>query len=51
MNTLMILCTAVALCGQPKEASRASGDDFGSISGQIQWEGERPAPKPDLVMD
>ena len=51
MNSLTILCTAAALCAQPKDAYKEAGDDFGSISGQIVWEGERPAAKPDLVME
>jgi plastocyanin len=32
-------------------AQPALGDEFGSISGKIVWEGERPAPKPDIAME
>jgi plastocyanin len=32
-------------------SNNPSGDDFGSIAGKIVWEGEKPAPKPDLAMD
>jgi plastocyanin len=28
-----------------------SGDDFGSITGKVVWEGEKPAAKPDHAMD
>jgi plastocyanin len=44
MLTLSLLLAAGALAGEPTKAN----DDFGSIAGKITWEGERPAPKPDI---
>ena len=49
MNTLMLLCAAAALSSLPTGPAR-TGDEVGSITGQILWDGERPAPKPDLEM-
>ncbi len=49
MNTLLLLCAVSALSARDGETPGTS-DEVGSISGQIMWEGERPAPKPDLVM-
>lgn len=48
MLTLTLLLAASAL-GTSDPAS--PGDEIGSISGKVMLEGERPAPKPDLVMD
>ena len=47
MLSLTLLLAASALSGSNPPAS----DDFGSIAGKIVWEGEKPAPKPDLPMD
>lgn len=47
MITLSLLLAAGALHASPA-TSVSLGDDFGSISGKVVWEGERPAPRPDL---
>jgi plastocyanin len=48
----MILTTALLAAAALGAGSLpAKSDEVGSISGHILWEGERPAPKPDLVMD
>lgn len=44
MLTLSLLLAAAALAG----SSTPSNDDLGSIAGKVVWDGERPAPKPDL---
>jgi plastocyanin len=49
MNVLMLLYAAAALSNQPVQPT-PTGDELGSISGQIVWDGERPAAKPDLEM-
>ena len=46
MITLSIFLAASAASALP--ADTASNDDFGSISGKVTWEGDRPDPKPDL---
>jgi plastocyanin len=47
LTSLLILASgAVGAAPQPP-----TGDDFGSISGKIVWEGEKPAPKPDIAME
>jgi len=51
MSTLSLLLAASALGAQPSDPAPAVGDDFGTISGHVMWEGERPVPKPDIVMD
>jgi plastocyanin len=42
MSTLTLLLAASALGAQP---APAAGDDFGTVSGRVTWEGEKPAPK------
>jgi plastocyanin len=49
MITFSLLLAASVLNAVPSDP--APGDEFGSISGHVTWEGERPAPKPDIVMD
>lgn len=44
MITLSLLLAAGALA----PLSPTVGDDLGSISGHVVWEGDRPAPKPDF---
>ena len=56
MSTLSLLLAFSALGAQPSDPAPAVlapavGDDFGTISGHVMWEGERPVPKPDIVMD
>jgi plastocyanin len=51
MSTLSLLLAASALGAQPSDPTPAAGDDFGTISGHVMWEGDRPEPKPDIVMD
>ena len=51
MSTLSLLLAASALGAQPSDPAPAAGDDFGTISGHVMWDGERPAPKPDIPMD
>lgn len=50
MKSLLILCAAgaaaIAAVAQP---TTTSNDEFGTIEGKVLFEGERPAPKPDLV--
>ena len=55
MITLSFLIAAGALGAADPAAiqpvgtgSSVKGDEFGSIAGKITWEGERPAPKPDI---
>src|ERR1051326_3402621 len=53
MLTLPLLLAASALSARPADpvASLPASDGTGSISGHILWEGDRPAPKPDLPVD
>ncbi|MSR63083.1 MAG: hypothetical protein EXS08_11635 [Planctomycetes bacterium] len=58
MLTLSLFLAASALSARPADpvvpvtaAQPNHADELGSISGKIVWEGERPAPKPDIVMD
>ena len=51
MLTFSLLFAASALGAQPSDPAPAVGDEFGTISGHVMWEGERPAPKPDIPMD
>jgi plastocyanin len=51
MSTISLLLAASALGAQPSDPAPAAGDDFGTVSGRVTWEGERPAAKPDIVMD
>ncbi len=50
MNSLTILLSAAALAA-PAQPETPKDDTTGSIAGQVIWEGERPAPKPDLAME
>jgi len=50
MLTLSLLLAASVL-NVHNDPAPVAGDEFGSISGHVMWEGERPAPKPDIVMD
>ena len=49
MSTLFLFLAAGALCAHPSDPVK--GDEFGTISGHVMFEGERPAPKPDIVME
>ena len=50
MLTLSLLLAAGAAHALPADPT-TKNDEFGSISGHIVWDGERPAPKPDIVME
>jgi len=49
MISLSLLMAAAALGAGP--ASAPAGDSFGTISGHVVWEGDKPAAKPDLAID
>jgi len=49
MITFSLLLAAAAALNTT--AAPKAGDGFGSISGHFMWEGEKPAPKPDLPVD
>jgi plastocyanin len=51
MIPFSLLIAASVLNTHPSDPLPATGDEFGSISGHVMWDGERPAPKPDIVMD
>jgi plastocyanin len=50
MLTLQLLLTAGALAASSSEPTASANDELGSIAGKVTWEGERPAPKPELEL-
>ena len=47
----MIILHLIAACAPAAQPSSTGveKDEFGSIAGKVTWEGERPAPKPDIA--
>ena len=51
ITTSLLAAGALGLFPVDPAALPSKGDEVGSVSGRVIWEGERPAPKPDLVME